>query len=161
MIFQKELSASLRNEQGEDVLVFHRNEVSLLQPSTQATGEKLNNLLDSSERVLDNCAGGLYNFKDEWQKDGGGKGNKPQDQQQGGHGHRRSGGKANYHRGPRPVVPHRSNNNQNNNRKHNRHSSGNVNSGSHNVGGGNNNPSGHSSGGSGGSKKNAWAKPAN
>lgn len=130
MIFQKELNASLRNESGEDVLCFHRVEISPLQSVALSTGEKLTNLLDSSERVLDNCAGGLYNFKDEWKGDG-----KKQTGEQGRDGNYRgrgSGRGPQGHRGPRPVVPNRHRGNAKNSRNPN--------------GGGN----------SGGNKKSAW-----
>lgn len=110
MIFQRELQASLQTVAGgEEVLVFHRNEVSSLQTAAIAASEKLVALQDSNERVLDNCIGNLYIFKDDWKNDGKKQqdgGYKNQGDNRGNYrGHGGRGGAQN--RGPRPVVPSR------------------------------------------------------
>lgn len=70
MIFHRELIGSLQLEVGgPGVLLLHRTEATPLQTAAVTAADRLAALQESSERVLDSCAAGLYGFKDDWKSD--------------------------------------------------------------------------------------------
>jgi translation initiation factor 3 subunit C len=71
MIFNKEIAASL--EQNGKILIFYKVEPTSLQSACLAAAEKLSQLLESNERIVDSLIGGVYGYKDDWNA-GKGKG---------------------------------------------------------------------------------------
>ena len=105
MIFNKEIAASLENN--GSALVFYKIDPSPLQQMAVNAAEKLSQLLESNERIVDSLIG-VYGYKDDWNvknKQGDGQ------QQGGGQGQQQGQGSSAYglnkrrgFRSSRPVV---------------------------------------------------------
>jgi translation initiation factor 3 subunit C len=103
MIFNKEISASL--ESNGSILILYKVEPSPLQQICLITAEKLSQLVESNERIVDSLIG-VYGYKDDWnvknKKDGDGRGG---DNQQGeGRGGYSGFNKKRGFRSSRPVL---------------------------------------------------------
>lgn len=170
MIFQRELIGSLQLEVGgPGVLLLHRTEATPLQTAAVTAADRLVALQESSERVLDSCASGLYGFKDDWKSDMNKRSSNDGYVQRSGAGGRGSAGGGGRgsgagYRGNRPVLA----------RGNRRDGGGSGGRGPRNqyqqqggsgAGGGNSTGNGNTSGGGGGYKpssaitsapKNAW-----
>lgn len=67
MIFNKEISAAW--EHPANILVIYKTEVTPLQALSQNVADKVSQLLESNERLLDPLVG-VYGYKDDWQARG-------------------------------------------------------------------------------------------
>ena len=96
MIFNKEISAAWDNP--SHILLMYKTDPSPLQSLSQAVAEKITQLMESNERILDPLMG-VYGFRDDW---GGGTGAGGGNRQGGGE--RKFKGGANYKPASRPTI---------------------------------------------------------
>lgn len=100
MIFNKEISAAWDTD---NVLVMYRTEPSALQTLSQGLAEKLSQLLESNERILDPLVG-VYGYKEDWNARGGDGRAKYAGGQDGNRGGKFRSGGGGYKSGNRPVL---------------------------------------------------------
>jgi translation initiation factor 3 subunit C len=107
MIFNKELGAAWEpastSGAGGNVLLLYRTEPSKLQHLAVTVADKLTQILESNERIVDSMAD-VYGYKDDWKSQRGEERKNWQQQGQQGHQGERKGGRLGLKSGQRPTL---------------------------------------------------------